>query len=67
MIEIERGPGSHRDLSGELRWNYGLAGNCLLLVRPDGYIAVAADAGRIDLIGDWLHRWVEPARLEARA
>jgi 2-polyprenyl-6-methoxyphenol hydroxylase-like FAD-dependent oxidoreductase len=67
MIEIERGPGSHRDLSGELRWNYGLAGNCLLLVRPDGYIAVAADAGRIDLIEDWLHRWVEPARLEARA
>ncbi|WP_202804589.1 FAD-dependent monooxygenase [Sphingomonas sp. PR090111-T3T-6A] len=64
LVEVDRGPGSYRD-TGELAENYGLVGECLLLVRPDGYIAVAADAGRMDVIEDWLRRWIEPIRVVA--
>ncbi|WP_176593794.1 FAD-dependent monooxygenase [Sphingobium sp. EM0848] len=65
VVEVDRGPASYRDAGGELRWNYGLTGDCLLLVRPDGYIAVAADVDRADLIEDWFCRWIEAARAAA--
>lgn len=65
VIEINRGPGSYLDTTGQLREHYGLAGACMLLIRPDGYIAIAADAGRDDLIHDWLRRWIEPATVIA--
>lgn len=65
VVEINRGPGSWLDTTGELRNHFDLGGDCLLLIRPDGYIALAADAGREDLVQNWLRRWVEPARVAA--
>ncbi|WP_342248972.1 FAD-dependent monooxygenase [Sphingomonas sp. OTU376] len=65
LVEIERGEGSYRDPAGQVCANYGLTGDCLLLVRPDGYIAAAADGERADLIEAWLRRWIEPARVPA--
>lgn len=65
VVEVDRGPGSYVDEARTLRNNYGLTGDCLLLVRPDGYIALAADARRTDLVEEWLRRWIEPARVAA--
>lgn len=65
VVAIDRGAGTYVDEAGALRKNYGLTGDCLLLVRPDGYVALAADAGRTDLVEGWLCRWIEPAGVSA--
>lgn len=65
MVEIDRGPGTWQDRAGELRANCGLEGDCLMLIRPDGYLAVAADAGAEDEVDGWFRRWIEPARVGA--
>ncbi|WCM28591.1 FAD-dependent monooxygenase [Sphingomonas sp. QA11] len=65
LVEIDRGPGAYVDETGMFRDNYGLTGDSLLLIRPDGYIALAADARRTDLVEDWFRRWIEPARIVA--
>ncbi len=65
VVEIDRDAGSYVDEARMLRNTYGLTDDCLLLVRPDGYIALAADARRTDLVEDWLRRWIEPARVAA--
>ncbi len=45
------------DDRGEVRERYGLEAPTLLLIRPDGYVAAAADRDRPQDIHEWLSRW----------
>jgi 2-polyprenyl-6-methoxyphenol hydroxylase-like FAD-dependent oxidoreductase len=48
------GPGDIADTDGYLASAYGAAGRTLVLIRPDGYIALISDAGDVSAVSDYL-------------
>jgi len=50
------------DTEGHLARAYGACARTLVLIRPDGYIALISDAGRQDLVRSYLVEW-SPAAL----
>lgn len=45
------------DVDGEAHRAYGYRAPTVLLVRPDGYVAVRTPATRVDVIADAVRRW----------
>ena len=48
------GPGDVADTEGHLAGAYGAAGRTLVLIRPDGHIAMISDAGDVSAVSDYL-------------
>ena len=49
--------GDVRDTEGNLARAYGAGEHTLVLIRPDGYIALISDAGQQGLVRDYLAAW----------
>lgn len=47
-------PGDVADTEGHLAGAYGAAGRTLVLIRPDGHIALISDAGDVSAVSDYL-------------
>lgn len=54
------GPDDLVDTEGHLARAYGAGERTLVLIRPDGYIALISDAGEVSAISEYLARWSEP-------
>jgi hypothetical protein len=48
------GPDDIADTEGHLASAYGAADRTLVLIRPDGYIALISDAGDVSAVSDYL-------------
>ncbi len=48
------GPGDIADTEGHLASTYGATDRTLVLIRPDGYIALISDAGDVSAVSDYL-------------
>ena len=48
------GPGDIADTECHLARAYGASGRTLVLIRPDGYIALISDAGDFSAVSDYL-------------
>ena len=48
------GPDDIADTDGHLASAYGAADRTLVLIRPDGYIALISDAGDVSAVSDYL-------------
>jgi 2-polyprenyl-6-methoxyphenol hydroxylase-like FAD-dependent oxidoreductase len=48
------GPGDIADTGGHLTDAYGAAERTLVLIRPDGYVALISDAGDVSAVSDYL-------------
>jgi hypothetical protein len=48
------GPDDIADTGGHLASAYGAAGRTLVLIRPDGYVALISDAGDVSAVSDYL-------------
>ncbi len=58
LIRVDAGDAAWTDTNGDFRQLFGLDGPTLLLIRPDGYLAVASDGGHPHELYDWLDRWI---------
>ncbi len=61
LANIDRPDAAYADTTASFRSIYGVAANTLLLVRPDGYIALGAKGDEPGLVLDWLKRWPDLA------
>lgn len=48
------GPDDLADTEGQLARAYGATDGTLVLIRPDGYVAMISDAGDVSAIADYL-------------
>ena len=48
------GPGDIADTDGHLASAYGATDRTLVLIRPDGYVALISDAGDVSAVSDYL-------------
>jgi 2-polyprenyl-6-methoxyphenol hydroxylase-like FAD-dependent oxidoreductase len=55
------GPGEIADSEGHLAEAYGASGRTLVLIRPDGCVAVISDAGAVSAVSDYLGALADPA------
>ena len=54
VVERPTGPGEIADAEGHLADAYGATDRTLVLVRPDGYVALISDTGDITTVSDYL-------------
>jgi 2-polyprenyl-6-methoxyphenol hydroxylase-like FAD-dependent oxidoreductase len=54
VVEQPAGPDDIADTAGHLASAYGAADRTLVLIRPDGYVALIADAGDVSAVSDLL-------------
>lgn len=59
------GPDDLADTEGQLARAYGATDGTLVLIRPDGYVAMISDAGDVSAIATisppWVERWFRPS------
>ena len=56
LVGQPAGPDDIADSEKHLARAYGATGRSLVLIRPDGYIALISDAGDISAVGDYFSR-----------
>jgi 2-polyprenyl-6-methoxyphenol hydroxylase-like FAD-dependent oxidoreductase len=54
VVERPSAPGDLADTGGHLAAAYDPAGQTLVLIRPDGYVALISDAGNLAAVSDYL-------------
>ncbi|MFJ1767464.1 FAD-dependent oxidoreductase [Amycolatopsis sp. NPDC088138] len=54
VVERPAGPGDVADTGGHLARAYGAAEGTLVLIRPDGYVALVSDAGDVPAVAAYL-------------
>ncbi|MFE0021616.1 FAD-dependent oxidoreductase [Amycolatopsis sp. NPDC059021] len=54
VVGQSTGPGDIADAEGQLTDAYGATDRTLVLIRPDGYIALISDAGDVPAVSDYL-------------
>jgi 2-polyprenyl-6-methoxyphenol hydroxylase-like FAD-dependent oxidoreductase len=54
VVDRPVGPGDVVDTAGHLAGIYGATDDTLVLIRPDGYLAVISDAGDVSAVADYL-------------
>lgn len=66
--QADSASGALSDVHGDARRIYGMRGECLLLVRPDGYLGLVSRPIREPVVVDYLSRfWPAAARMSASA
>jgi hypothetical protein len=54
VVERPTDPGEVADTGGHLARAYAATGRTLVLIRPDGYVALISDAGEMSAVSDYL-------------
>jgi hypothetical protein len=54
VVELPAGPDDIADTAGHLAGAYGATDRTLVLIRPDGYVALISDAGDVSAVSDFL-------------